>query len=46
VSEHCYKQTVWVAWIDYDCPDLFAVTQAEVLPRFAGVGGFVHSVAG
>src|SRR5207248_3053692 len=46
MSEDCDEEAIRIARIDDDRGDLLAVVEAEVLPRFAGVGGFVDAVAG
>jgi hypothetical protein len=39
------KKPVWIRRIDVDHRDHLAVAKAEVRPRLAAIGGFVHPVA-
>src|SRR5207302_9380976 len=46
MSEHRDEEAIGIARIDGEHRNLLAVAEAEVLPRFAGVSGFVGAVAG
>src|ERR1700678_560163 len=45
MAEHGGIHTIGIARIDGDCWNLEAITQAEMSPGFARIGGFVDSVA-
>ena len=46
MAENRDEEPVWIGRVDDDLRNLLAVAQAEVRPGLAGVGGFVHAVAG
>jgi hypothetical protein len=46
MSERGDIDDVGIVRMNANCADLLRVLQAHVLPRFPGVGGFVHAVAG
>src|SRR6185369_1660443 len=46
VPEDGDEEAVRIVRIDGDHRDLLAVAQSEVRPGFAGIGRFVHAVAG
>src|SRR5579864_1534460 len=46
MAEHGGKNAIGVPRVDGEGGDLLAIAQAEMRPCFAGVGGFVDSVAG
>ena len=46
MTKHGDEETVGIFGIDVDVRDHLAVTEPQVRPRFARVGGLVHPVAG
>ena len=45
MAEHGYENAIGILRVNDDGGDLLAVAQAEVLPGFSAVGGFVNAVA-